>query len=258
MGWHRIERGRRFFTLIFFLYVVAAAGLFLPGEAKSSLIITETWSTEDIGDGLGVQPIVRFRVWLGLNEQDLVANGKGLVEFLVGNNDAGWAGIGEANNLPTYSYSMYYDWDRDDVFSDRIDYTESVWMGSTAWKDDYGIWHGGYGETLDWMTGVTGFEDYSKAFLFTTNPDYAGNPYHPGWTSLSGGGIVGTDSYGFMGSTQRPQSPFAVHVLDFQTENNETTLLGDVVNTTVPEPAILLFFGLGIAGLASIKRRYSK
>jgi hypothetical protein len=189
--------------------------------------------------------------WDGMNIHATITPGAGtsIVEFLIGNNDAGSAWPDAINNLPTYSYTIWYDWydaqgnhGTDGVLESYVDYTECVWGGTTAWKnEETGIWSAS-GVILDWMDGVPGFENYNKAFLWTTNAAYR-DSYHPGFTALT----PEITYYTFSGSTDQPQSPFAAHNASGPATYGYTT-------QSVPEPSFLLLLGISSIGLLSIRK----
>jgi hypothetical protein len=198
-------------------------------------------------------PTIVTESWDGTTIHTTITPGTGtsIVEFLIGNNDAGSAGIDEINNLPTYDYTIWYDWylsdgtthGMDGIFESHVDYTECVWGGTTAWKnEETGTWSAS-GVILDWMDGVPGFENYNKAFLWTTNPAFMNTSFHPGFTALT----PGITYYTFTGSTLSEGSPFAAHNLSGPTTYGNTT-------QSVPEPSFLLLLGISSIGLLSFRK----
>jgi hypothetical protein len=209
------------FTLIAF--VLAVSVLFSPSPARAivsvaDVSVTETWSDST----------VHFTIW---------TNKPGLVEFIVGNNEASYAWVG-TSNVPLYTDGTY-------TWSGLTLTTEEIIVkdDGTVLPDD-GTWRDFKGHDL-WPAGMEGFGDYTNAFFFTSNPQYVISSSN--WTPLS----TGTTYFGFYGSTLVPASPFAARFLD------DTILYGQT-NTTVPEPITLLFLGLGVIGFAGIGRKFRR
>jgi len=140
-------------------------------------------------------------------------------EFAVGNNNAGsvWVNV-EALHAPS-----------------------ALTEGFIAEKDESGHWKvwksDGY-RYLSWLDNASGFDEYSKAFLYTS------------WGYLESGydgylEIGYTNGYG--GNTQQPMSPFAAYSEVSGTITGETT--------AVPIPGAVWLLGSGIMGITVIRRR---
>ena len=140
-------------------------------------------------------------------------------EFAVGNNDAGsvWVNV-EASHAP-----------------------KTLTEGLIAEKDESGRWRvekdGGYRD-LSWLDNASGFDKYSKAFLYTSW-GYSESGYN-GYLEMEY-----TNGYG--GNTQQPMSPFAAYSEGSGTITGETT--------AVPIPGAVWLLVSGIMGIMAIRRR---
>lgn len=146
-----------------------------------------------------------------------------------------------ANPIPT-EWSSAYDY-------------EAGWESFNASKGPDGKWYAG-DRSLEWLDNTPSFNNYQKAYLYTT---YNGasfsiaNALQPGYTTDNF--AVGLDSYPL---TFFPASQFAILTLDNNGIENQSITGLTHIGLSVPEPATMLLLGLGLIGLAGIRRKIKK
>ncbi len=143
-----------------------------------------------------------------------------IVEFAVGNNDAGNASINYGASSPP----------------------PSGWWGNIAWQQN-NQWYvsgGGTGtRDLDWLEYVTDFDNYSFAFFYSSySSGNYGTPLNTGLTN------------GFEGTTGGPCSPFAAFDTSSGTITGETTV--------IPIPGAVWLLGSGLIGFVAVRRKFRK
>ena len=146
-------------------------------------------------------------------------------EFAVGNNNAGSVWVDGSASAPP-----------DFLTEGRIAYNDGGEEGSSWYT-----WTNTGKRTLTWLNNASGFDGYSKAFLYTSwgydNSGYNGY-LETGFTN------------GYRGNTLELSSPFAAYSED---AGVGSPITGET--SAVPIPGALWLFGSGLLGLVAVRRR---
>lgn len=146
--------------------------------------------------------------------------------------DGTWVGghEGDPNNDGDYSYT--YGWNLANSEMGHLFYTE---LGNTGYQNINGSWNT-YPPAPDYFLQNTGDFETLIAFWYWSGTEYADNPGYA-WRFIMNNGCQNYDSKGSYG--------YGLAVRSGQVSAADP----------IPEPATMLLFSTGLAGLAALKRR---
>ena len=202
-------RKQMFVCLAVLALMVGWAGFVQPAPVEAaSLIVTEAWEFHE-----------GYELYFTVTNDGYTD----IREFAIGNNDAEWAGVDTSlSDSPAFL-----------IYGSLAEKIEGQWKTMIAWGEEGQIYR-----DVTWLDDATGFEDYTRAFLFTSW----------GWdcSGYSSGYLEEGFTNGYWGSTEMLASPFAAY-------SESETITGET--SAVPIHGAAWLFASGLLGLVGIRRR---